>query len=1161
MTQTLKIAQIFTDYRTKSVKICASQSLCYLCSNVGEVSKRFAFLLFSVMFFSCQKQTQSALFFTNLPSSETHITFNNQVTESDSANFYLNEYMYIGSGVGIGDFNNDGLQDVFFGGSQVSCKLYLNKGALQFEDISEKAGISKTQWVTGVSVIDINQDGWQDIYLCVSHFKDPQKRKNLLFVNQGGQIPTFKEEAENYGLADTGFSSQAAFFDYDKDGDLDMYLVNHKLFEPQPNRLVPIDSSGNSPSADKLYQNDFPIKHFSDVSKQAGIKEDGYGLGVVISDFNQDNYPDIYVANDYLSNDYFWLNNKKGGFDNILAHATKHQSFSSMGVDAADINNDLLPDLAVLDMMPNTNERKKMMVLGFTPEKFEMQRNLGYQQQFSRNMLQLNQGNRPNKEPVFSEIGHLAGIAETDWSWSVLMADFDNDTWKDMHISNGLAKDLTNNDFVAFSQETQTSEYSFGGGGSQSFDTQQIRNLVKKLDEFGAVKKNNFLFKNNASLQFDDISASSGLDNPSVSQGAAYADFDNDGDLDLVVNNMNQEAFVYRNELRKSSTDTTHNFLSIQMKGNIPNLLGLGAKVLIFHGGQAQMLEQSTVRGYASTVDSRLHFGLGNSQKVDSLKVIWTSGQTQILTNVKANQFVDLKEKDANISGSSYSENKENLVFEEDNFINFKHEETPFFDYYVRRLQPQKYSQLGPCMAKGDVNGDGVEDFFVGGAARQSGKIFIQNARKVFFAKDLEMSSKQDEDLAAEFFDVDGDKDLDLLITGGSTEMPRGFVSVPRLFLNDGKGNFKRNEKAFPTNLDLFSTTIATNDFDRDGDLDVFIGGRISKDNFPVSPRSYLFQNNGGVYKDVTESVCPVIQNLGIITDALWVDLDNDKIQELIVCGEWMPIRFFKNKKGKLHEITKEMKLENNAGMWRSLASADLDGDGDWDLVAGNAGQNNKYHITPERPYTLFAKDIDNNGSNELIPAYYIKNKENQFDVFPDLDRSQFSEQTPVIKKKYLMFRDYAQANMNELLDYIGQDKLLKLYCQTSSSYWLENTGNGHFKSHILPIEAQFAPINSILTTDFDGDTKLDILVAGNEYQTEVSTGRTDASLGLLLKGNGKGDFKSIATNKSGFLVEGDVKSMLFLDNQIVVGINNEPVKVFKTRLSSPKFARKFRSH
>jgi enediyne biosynthesis protein E4 len=1098
---------------------------------------------------SCKNEKKGDLYFTFLPSKETNITFINQIIVSDSINFYNNEYMYIGSGVGVGDFNNDGLQDVFFGGSQVGSKLYLNESSikatsLRFQDITEKAKIPTTNWITGVSVIDINQDGWQDIYLCVSHFKEPQKRKNLLLINQGckkGEPPTFIEQAEAYGLADTGFSSQAVFCDYDKDGDLDMYLANHKLFEPQPNKLVPIDSSGNSQSADKLYKNN-GNGHFIDASKEAGILEDGYGLGVVVCDFNNDNLPDIYVANDYLSNDYLWQNEGNGHFKNILKWATKHQSFSSMGLDASDINNDLLPDLAVMDMMPYNNERKKMMVLGFTPEKFDMQRQLGYQQQFSRNMLQLNQGNRPNGQPLFSEIGHLAGIAETDWSWSVLMADFDNDSWKDLHITNGLARDLTNNDFIAFTQQEQQVEYSFGAGNTQ-IDQGQIKNWVKKLEEFGAVKKPNFLFTNNKNLSFNDVSSKSGIDESSVSQGAVYVDFDNDGDLDIVVNNMDQVAYVMRNELRVSEKDTTNNYLKVELKGKPSNLNGIGAKVKIYTNNITQMAEQNPVRGYASTVDNRLHFGFGNTKNIDSIRVIWSSGKSQKLINIKVNQLLVINEKEA------ISQNQPtNIALSAPQFILsqadiFKHSEMPFFDYYMRRLQPQKYSQLGPCLAKGDVNGDGLEDFFVGGAANQSGKLFLQNKNGTFLGKDL--ATKQDEDLAAEFFDADGDNDLDLLITGGSTEYQRGFVSKPRLYNNNGKGGFNLIYQAFPQNLDIFSSTIATNDFDKDGDLDVFIGGRIDKENYPKSPKSYIFQNNKGIFSDVTNQICPELQRAGMITSALWVDIDNDKVDDLIIAGEWMDLHFFKNKQGKLINIDYSASPKVGKGMWRSLITADLDSDGDLDIVVGNMGLNNKYHVSANHPSFLYAKDLDISGSLELLPAYYIRNNENEFELFPDFDRYQIADQTPIIKKKYLLHNDFAKVTMAQLLSDFGSENLFELKCETTTSIWLENLGNGQFKSHELPIEAQFAPINAILVNDFNGDEKVDILLAGNEYQTEVSIGRTDASLGLLLIGNGKGVFKSIGQNLSGLLVEGDVKSMEIIGKKVLFGINNEQLKMY----------------
>ncbi len=1128
----------------------------------SKIPSRFLLgIFFLISLVACKKQaSETALSFTAIPSSESHITFNNQITESDSVNFYTNEYMYIGSGVGVGDFNNDGFQDVFFAGSQVDSKLYLNKGTgFAFDDISEKAGIGHTTWCTGVSIVDINEDGKQDIYVCVSHEKTAEKRKNHLYINQGNNtegIPTFKEQANEYGLADTSYSTQATFFDYDKDGDLDMYLLNHQLFNPQPNKLVPRDSSGNSPAADRLYRNEGinpTLKHptFTDVSKEAGILEDGYGLGMVISDVNNDNYPDIYVANDYLSNDNLWINQQNGTFKNGIAKALKHQSYNSMGVDAADINNDLLPDFAVLDMAPNTNERKKMMAMGFSPEKFDIQQQLGYQPEYSRNMLQVHQGFRKNGEPVFSELGHLAGIAETDWSWSVLIADFDNDAWKDIHITNGLAKDLTNNDFLAFTHEAQQASYGFGGGSNSqnTFDTKRIQELRKRLDEFGAVKRPNFFFLNQHNTTFSDVSEAIGLAAPSVSHGAVYADLDNDGDLDLVVNNMNQEAFLYRNETREQDSDSTHNYLKINLIGTKSNPNGIGSKVRVFANGQAQCLEQYPVRGYTSSVDNRLHLGLGSAKTIDSLIVLWPNDKVQVLRNIKANQQIEL-----NINNTKEYHTvaqKETTLFEEESTPSlFRHQEMPFFDYYVRRLQPQKYSQLGPCLAVADVNADGLEDFFVGGAARQSGQIFLQQASGNFIGHELNSINKMEEDLAATFLDVDNDHDLDLMLVGGSTEFVRGFRFPPRLYLNDGKGNFQLNVAAFDASLDIFSSTISPVDYDTDGDLDVFIGGRLSNEGFPVAPKSYLFQNNQGRFQDVTDRVCPSLRDAGMITAAVWTDINQDKKPDLILAGEWMPIRFFSNLGGKLQETTANTGLEHNSGMWRSLALADIDQDGDMDLVAGNVGWNNKYHVSPERPYWLFAKDMDKNGSKELIPAYTIQNSRGEFKLYPDLDRNQFAEQTPMIKKKYLAYQDFSEATMEQLIGDIGKEDLIQLSCETTSTAWFENRGKGVFAAHILPMQAQIAPVNSILTGDFDHDGKLDLIIAGNEYQTEVSTGRTDASLGVFLKGNGKGTFTPLSIRQTGLILEGDVKSLVVLKQakgkrQVIAGINNQQIKRF----------------
>ncbi len=871
--------------------------------------------------------------------------FTNRLTESDSVNFYTNEYMYIGSGVGVGDFNRDGLPDLFFCGSQVSSRLYINKGDFRFDDITQKAGLSTQVWCTGVSIIDINNDGWPDIYVCVSHSRDPARRKNLLFINQGNGKdgePTFKEQAEAYGLADTGFSTQAVFFDYDKDGRLDMYLENHRLYNPHPNDIAPRDTSGNSPAEDRLYRNegippgmDHPV--FKDVTASAGIREDGYGLGVVVTDLNKDGWPDIYIANDYIGNDLLWLNNCDGTFRNTIAASLKHQSYNSMGVDAADINNDGWPDLAVLDMLPETNRRKKMMYTGTSAQRYEMERRAGYEPCFTRNMLQLNNGNQapaprpgPNPgsalrptaippqsappQPFFSEIGQLAGISETDWSWSVLMADFDNDGWKDMYITNGLGRDLTNNDFLFYWQSMYQPAYAFSGGRQDSRDLgpDQIHIMRKELEKYGSVQPGNYLFLNNGDLRFTDITKAAGLGIPSISQGAAYVDLDNDGALDIVVNNMNGPAFIWKNDLRQEPAPT-RNFLTVQLQGGGSNTAGIGAKLTLYTAGppgpngpeRIQYLEQSPVRGYASTVDSRLHFGLGAASFADSLKIVWPDDKVQVIRRLEANRFITLRESDASLPAQNPAPPPPSTLFTDaarETNIDFTHRETPFFDFGLQTMLPRKYSQMGPPLAKADVNGDGLMDFFVGGASGQPGKLFIQQKDGRFLAKDLPAAGKDlpapgkyEEDLGAVFFDANGDGYSDLLVTGGSTEFGGNSPNNrPRIYLNDGKGNFRPDPTAIPADISVIAQAVTIGDYDGDGQPDIFIGGRVLAGQYPGSPRSYILKNTKGIFRDVTHEVCPALERPGMVTAALWTDFDGDKAPDLLLCGEWMPIRFLR---------------------------------------------------------------------------------------------------------------------------------------------------------------------------------------------------------------------------------------------------------------------------
>ncbi|MEP7142783.1 MAG: VCBS repeat-containing protein [Ferruginibacter sp.] len=1030
--------------------------------------------------------------------------------------------------------------------------LYINKGDNKFEDVTTPAGVGTDMWATGVSIVDINSDGYDDIYVCTYGKGLDKRARNLLFINQHDL--TFKEEALSYGLADSSYSTQAVFFDYDRDGDLDMFLVNYMLNASySANYIFPKDLSGRSPASDKLYRNagnNISLGHpvFTNVTKAAGIIDDGFGLGVSVSDFNNDGWPDLYVSNDFISNDELWLNNRNGTFSNTLTRSTRHQSYSGMGCDAADINNDMLVDFATVDMMPEDNARKKLTYSFMNYDRYEAERSLGYSPEFMRNMLQLNNGNFNSKDtaiPFFSEIGQMAGISETDWSWSILLADFNNDGFKDIHVTNGIGRDFINSDFVQFTKAVPT---------NTTGDPVAERKLMnEKLVSLDHVTLPNYFYVNNGNYTFTDRSAAAGINELSVSNGAAYADLDNDGDLDLVVNNINKEAFVFINNNIQKNKPVANHSIGFILKGDSLNPKCFGAKVYVYGNGQKQVQEQYPVRGYLSTVDTKLLFGTGKSTLVDSVVVIWPNQKQAVFQQMKTDTVYTIYQRDAGAPKPAEQILQPYLFSDVTDAVNihYKHTDVPFFDYGYQRLLPQKFSQLGPFIATGDINNDGFTDFFIGGGFNSYGQVFTQKTEGSFTAKNLYDGIKWREDMACTFFDADGDNDPDLLITYGDMRYDdTSQFYRPQLFLNDGKGNFTLSANAIPAAVKTIAGCVTTGDYDGDGDLDIFIGGRVSK-KYPVSPQSFILQNNKGTFTDVTKEVCPALQRAGMLTAATWVDFDNDKKPDLVIAGEWMPVRFFKNDLKTLTEVTAATGLIQMNGMWRSLIAADVDNDGDIDFVAGNLGLNCKYHVSPGQPMKLYAKDIDGNGSIDPVMFYYLKDKTGRKDLYPAIGRDQLADQVPAIKKMFLKHTDYVNARLDDI--YKNKAGLLEFTCDETASCWIENAGHGKFVKHILPQEAQFAPVNAIICTDINRDGINDLLIAGNEYQTEVMTGRYDASYGLFLKGSTTKQFTAIPPVTSGFIVNGDVKDMKLITNNqkeklIVVAVNDEFVKVFRIR-------------
>jgi len=1133
-------------------------------------SQQAGLLCLSLLGLAACKSGKKKTLFDLLTPQQSGIHFRNDITEDDSTGSFIDEFGYMGGGVGIGDFNNDGLKDIFFTANQTSCRLYLNKGDNRFEDITVKAGLSTAVWATGVSIVDINGDGYDDIYVCVYGKDLLHPAKNLLFINQHDL--TFKEEAAEYGLADVGFNTQAVFFDYDGDGDLDCYLTRYLLNGPGANTVYPKDLSGHSPANDKLYRNDGDVRRlghpvFTDATANANIRDCGYGLGIVASDLDNDGWPDLYVSDDFISDDLLWLNNHNGSFTDRLHSATGHTGYSGMGVDAADLNNDGLPDIVTLDMLPEYNRRRKMSFSPMNDERYRLERSMGYQPQFMRNMLQLNNGVYRSGDtliPYFSEIGQLAGISATDWSWSVLLADFDNDGWKDIHITNGIGRDFINSDFLDLSKSILSSDRS----------KQEQRRLIRQeLTSLDHVNLAGYLYLNARNDAFTDASDAAGINLPAMSSGAAYVDLDNDGDLDLVVNNIDREPFVFINTTIQKGRPVTRHYLRVRLKGEPPNMAGFGAKLWLTAGGSRQMLEQSPVRGYLSSVDQTLLFGLGDATHIDSLTVEWPDHRRQLLRDVRGDTTLILAQQNAQISPVQRM-GVEALFSEASAATNilYRHKENVYNDFTSQQLLPQKYSQLGPFIATGDLNNDGLTDLFVGGAFHSPGKIFIQQRDGRFASHSLPDTTHWQEDMDCVFFDADGDGDLDLLVTCGDRLFEEGSINyVPRLYLNNGKGEFSLSKDAVPGGVATSAGCVSIGDLDGDGQPDIFIGGRVSQ-RYPLPPRSFILRNDKGHFTDVTSSVCPALCRAGMITAAKWMDFDNDGHTDLVIAGEWMPLRFFKNYRSRLIEVTDSTGLTGNNGLWRSLAVADLDGDGDPDIVAGNLGLNNDCEAGEERPIELFATDLDHNGTIDPVLCYYLKDEDGVKRSYPAARRDELARQAPLVAKRFPLNRDYAQAAFADIYQAAPGDSLLHFSCTETRSCWFENLGHGKFRKHALPVEAQFAPVNAILCADLDHDGILDLLLAGNEYQTNVLRGRYDASYGCFLKGlpvepsalaggnqeppsggNQARRFTCIPAAATGLRLRGDIKSMALVrsargHNLVLAAANDDSLRVLEIK-------------
>ena len=1087
--------------------------------------KNWVFIFFCTVLVGCtnssltkKKVSNASTLFSLVPTADTGIDFKNTVKQDIDFNYLEYVYAFNGAGVSIGDVNNDGLEDIYFTSNQNSNKLYINQGDFKFVDTTKEAGLEDGEgWSTGVTMVDINNDGWLDIYVCKSaSLNNDELRKNKLFINQ--KDGTFKDEAKKWGLNQNGFSIQSYFFDYDKDGDLDMYLVNHRPDFGESSKIEDNEQREYfKETSDHLFRNEGDS--FTNVTRQAKIMNKEWGLSASIGDFNNDGWLDVYVANDFIHPDYLYINNQDGTFSNQINSRFKHLPFNAMGSDFADINNDLLPDLVVLDMLAEDHRRGKENMASMNTEGFWKMIDSGYHYSYMANTLQLNNGNGS-----FSDIGQLAGISKTDWSWAPLIADFDNDGFKDIFVSNGIERELGNQDYKKEARRQQQEK--------GAMTVQEIMSIMP------SEKISNYIFKNNGDFTFEKMTEDWGLGKKVNSNGVAYADLDNDGDLDLVMNNMSDEATLYKN-------NSTNNYINLKLIGDEKNVKAVGAKVKVYSKEKTQYQELFPTRGYLSSIGYQLNFGLGDEETIDRIEVIWGDNSVLAMDNINVNQTLIFNKKDFKFDGIIPEKVVENFAtINPDSLgIAYAHQENSFDDFDLQTLLPQKQSQKGPALSVADVNGDSLEDFYIGGALGQAGEMYIQTQDGKFKRTNRYLLSRESkyEDITSLFFDADADGDLDLYVGSGSYEVVENNALLQdRLYTNDGKGNFVKSNK-LPTMLGV-TKAVTANDIDGDGDLDLIVGGHVVPGKYPLSSKTSLLKNDKGNYVDATEELAPELMNIGIVNDLLFTDYDGDGDKDLAVVGEWFAITFFNNQNGKFTR-TSMNSLSNTEGWWNTITEVDLDKDGKMDYLVGNLGDNNKFQPTKAKPLHIYSTNFDEDGKYDMVLSKYYKGNQ-----VPVRGKECSTEQNPFVSEKIQTFKEFANAT---LIDIYGEKELNAAYHKKVvefSSICLKNRGDGSFEVQKLPTRAQFGPTMAFEVTDVNQDGHLDVLGVGNIYEAEVETIRYDANTGYILFGDSKGNLTPHTDNS--FFTEGNVKNIKKIsiggEDCFLIANNAENLTIFK---------------